>query len=413
MPSTSRRSLLRGAALGSLLAGLPRGLRLGFAGTAQAATSSKVLIFCLLRGGMDGLNLVGPADDPNLNAVRPATLVLQSTGATPGFPLANGPSTNDWRLHPSAPELKAFYDAGQLAFVHASGIPAASRSHFQMQALAEAGVADPTLLNTSDGWIGRYAGAAGFAGGTFALVSADATLPNSMMGDPQAVSLPNPALFNLGSAFKSAYLNAAYQSAPGLVGGQGRTAIGAVEAFAQQSAGYTPPPAGTYQNDPFEAQLSVIAELLVLGVGLQVAEVEYDQVWDTHVYQQPRFAAAVATLSKGIGDFWNDISARANPSAVTMIVMSEFGRHVQSNANAGTDHGHGNAMLVLGGMVNGGRIYGQWPGLAPSVLDLGDVPVTTDSRAVLSEALAAWRGDLPSGLFPGLVSTPPLGLFHS
>jgi uncharacterized protein (DUF1501 family) len=410
---TSRRSLLRGAALGGLLAGLPRGLRLGFAGTAQAATQSQVLIFCLLRGGMDGLNLVGPADDPNLNAARPATLVLQATGADAGFPLANGPSSNDWRLHPSAPELDALYTAGNLAFVHATGIPDASRSHFQMQALAEAGVADPTLISSAGGWIGRYAEAASFAGGTFAAVSAEPALPNSMLDDPQALSLPNPAQFNLGSSLRATYLTSAYQSAPGIIGAQGRTAINAVGAFAQVNAGYTPPPAGTYQSDPFEDALSVIAELIVLDVGLQIAEVEYDQVWDTHFDQQPRFAAAVATFSKGLGDFYADIAKRANPNNVTVVVMSEFGRHVQSNASAGTDHGHGNVMLVLGGMVNGGRIYGQWPGLAPSVLDLGDVPVTTDSRSVLVEAMTTWRTDFPSGLFPDLTPTAPLGLFRS
>jgi uncharacterized protein (DUF1501 family) len=96
---------------------------------------------------------------------------------------------------------------------------------------------------------------------------------------------------------------------------------------------------------------------------------------------------------------------------ITIITISEFGRRVKSNANLGTDHGHGNVMIVAGGRVNGGRIYGDWRGLSPSVLDGGDVPVTTDSRQVLAEALSVLRGDLPAGLFPGLAASSPLGLF--
>ena len=149
--------------------------------------------------------------------------------------------------------------------------------------------------------------------------------------------------------------------------------------------------------------------MIKINAGLRVAEVEYTN-WDTHVNQQPRFTACASILSKGLGAFYNDIAAYANQ--VTVVVMSEFGRRVQSNANTGTDHGHGNVMMVLGGRVNGGRIYGNWLGLAPSVLDLGDVPVTTDYRSVLSEVLAGTRGAVPAAVFPKFKAAAPLGLMR-
>jgi uncharacterized protein (DUF1501 family) len=409
MSPLSRRSLLRGATLGTLLANLPPGVRLSFLNPAQSATaaSSNVLIFCLLRGGMDGLNLVCPADDADLIAARPAELRLATSGTGAGLPLANGPSGNDWRLHPSALDLKTLYDAGELAFVHAAGVPADSRSHFEMLAMIELGVIDTAFATT--GWIARYASGASFSNGTFAVVSVQPTPPNSLNGDAQAITLANPSQFTLGSADRTTFLQAAYATAPGVIGSQGRAAIAAVNTFSQANAAYTPPPSGTFDNNSFAAGLAMIAELIKLNIGLKVAEVEYSPGWDTHTNQDATFSSSVAGLSKGIGQFYNYIGGDAN--TVTMIAMSEFGRRVRSNSDLGTDHGHGGVMMVLGGGVNGGRIFGTWTGLADAALDLGDVPVNVDFRAVLGEVIASKRGDLPSGLFPGLAVTAPLGLF--
>jgi uncharacterized protein (DUF1501 family) len=93
--------------------------------------------------------------------------------------------------------------------------------------------------------------------------------------------------------------------------------------------------------------------------------------------------------------------------------MSEFGRRVKSNASGGTDHGHGNVMIVAGDGVKGGRIYGKWMGLSSSALNLGDVPVTTDFRSVLTEIVANRLGISSSTLFPGFTVPPQLGLFGS
>jgi uncharacterized protein (DUF1501 family) len=401
----SRRSLFKNASLGALVAASPAGLKMAFG----AASAAPTLLFLMLRGGMDGLNLVAPGDDKDLAAARPNTLYPNGAATIPGLPLAHGPTANDWRLHAAAPDLKKLYDAGQLAFIHAAGVPAASRSHFQMQAFIEHGVIDQLSLNNANGWIARYGNGSGLNTSNFALVSADSATPPSMSGASLAVSMPNPSQFNAGSAARTAFLQAAYQNASGILGSSGRTVLSSVATFAKASTGFAQP-TGAYGSDPLSKTLSVISEVIKLNVGLQVAEAEYSD-WDTHFNEASRFTNSVTILNAGISNFMKDMNATGHK--VTIVVMSEFGRRVKSNASGGTDHGHGNVMMVIGNAgVKGGRIYGKWLGLSPAVLDLGDVPVTTDYRDVLAQVISNSRGDLPSTLFPGFTpSVTPIGLF--
>ena len=182
--------------------------------------------------------------------------------------------------------------------------------------------------------------------------------------------------------------------------------LNGVAAFQAYNNGYVVPAA--YGTDTLSRGLSIAAELLKAGAGLQLGAFEYDN-WDTHVGQAGVFPNSVATISKALGAFWNDISAAGLKA--TVIVMSEFGRRIAGNASGGTDHGHGNAMMVLGPSVKGGRLYGSWPGLAPAQTDQGDLAVTIDSRQVLLEAINARRGDAPTGLFPAMIASTPLNLF--
>jgi len=99
---------------------------------------------------------------------------------------------------------------------------------------------------------------------------------------------------------------------------------------------------------------------------------------------------------------------------VTLVTMSEFGRTVAENGNRGTDHGHGNAMIVVGGGVRGDRVYGRWPGLSRDALyERRDLAVTTDFRDVFAEILTARMG-LSAGelaaVFPGHAPGTRLGL---
>lgn len=399
----SRRSVLTGA-LGATIASLPLGSRMVFAATG----SKEPIIWIMLRGGMDGLNLVSPVDDANLRAARSVGII-----PTTGFQLANGLTNQDWRLHPSAPELNALYKSGKLAIVHAAGMPFDSRSHFEMQQLTETGQLDLTKVVQLGGWLGRYALDTAVSG-TFAVGAYGiATPPTSINNDYAALDLASAGSYRLSSAVKQALLTRAYatpvspsSSIDVALTEQVRDLLSGVTTFAGINTGYVVP-AG-YGSDNLSTGLAIVAELLKARAGLQIGALEYDN-WDTHTSQASRFPPSVAIVSKALGAFWNDISAAGVKA--TVIVVSEFGRRIAGNASGGTDHGHGNAMLVLGSSVNGGRMYGNWPGLAPAQTDSGDVAITTDSRAVFLEAITKRRGDAPAGLFPSLANSAPLGIF--
>ena len=78
------------------------------------------------------------------------------------------------------------------------------------------------------------------------------------------------------------------------------------------------------------------------------------------------------------------------------------------NGTGGTDHGHANAMFVLGSNVKGGKVYGRWPGLENEQLNVGrDLALTTDFRQVLGEVVSRTLG--PGNLdlvFPGAGVSP-------
>ena len=155
-----------------------------------------------------------------------------------------------------------------------------------------------------------------------------------------------------------------------------------------------------------------------MQLGLRVATVDLGG-WDTHEYQGDSgggyLANKLAEVGTAMEAFFTDLSSVNGvdqTKRVTIVVQSEFGRSFQENASRGTDHGHGNIMLVAGGMVNGGEVYGEWPGLATEQLyDQRDLDITTDYRRVLSEILIRRQGNPNLGsIFPGYKDYAPLGI---
>jgi uncharacterized protein (DUF1501 family) len=143
--------------------------------------------------------------------------------------------------------------------------------------------------------------------------------------------------------------------------------------------------------------------------------------WDTHEYQGEGgggyFASRIGELASGLAAFYTDMSNDGgvdHNKRITVAVMSEFGRSFAQNESQGTDHGHGNVMLLMGGAVNGGKVYGKWPGLATNQLyDKRDLAITTDYRRVLSEILIRRMGNPQLGaIFPGYTGYAPLGILQ-
>jgi uncharacterized protein (DUF1501 family) len=173
-------------------------------------------------------------------------------------------------------------------------------------------------------------------------------------------------------------------------------------------AQYTPASGAEYPNSEFGNNMKQIAQLLKANLGVEAAFTDVSG-WDTHQNQgsvNGQLSNRLRDFSDSIAAFWRDLGDSAGN--VTLVTMSEFGRTARENGTGGTDHGHANAMFVLGGEVKGGKVYGKWPGLDNDQLNEGrDLALTTDFREVLGEVVSRTLG--ASNLevvFPGARLTP-------
>jgi uncharacterized protein (DUF1501 family) len=415
--SLTRRDLLRLAGA-SGVATLP-GLR-GLAFAAGPAAPA-ILIVVHLRGGCDALNLVSPADAPPFIAARPPELRVLAEGPDAGHALKQGPDPAiDFRLHTAAAPLAELYGQGQLAFVHAVGVPDANRSHFVATDMIEHGVGrTASLTRIGSGWLARYLQSAGSQGEAACAAGA---VSGEYAGDADTVAVPNlDGGFGLpGGKESEAVLSALYEGARGPVGSMARRTLAAVQKIDRRLARdarskvlpYRPPGRNYDAAGPFGAALRTAAQLVKMEIGLSAVSLDIGG-WDTHENQPGRFKNAVMQLARGLATFWDDMAAYHD--RLLLVTVSEFGRRFRSNKSNGTDHGRAGLMAVLGGRVNGGRILGSWPGLDSARLEEGvDLAVTTDYRLVLSEILAAHGGrKLAPQIFPDYRPTAPLGLLRT
>jgi uncharacterized protein (DUF1501 family) len=156
---------------------------------------------------------------------------------------------------------------------------------------------------------------------------------------------------------------------------------------------YRPANGASYPRSPFGQAMQEIARLAKSDVGLEIAFAESTQ-WDHHVNE----GAATGQIANRLDDFSRGIAALAQDlgdrmADTVVLTMSEFGRAVAENGSRGTDHGHGNALFVIGGAVKGGQVYGKWPGLGVNDRFEGrDLAVTTDFRDVFGEIMTRHLG---------------------
>lgn len=350
--------------------------------------SARRLVFVILRGGLDGLTAAPAVGDPDFAAARGAL------GVFPGAPL---PLDGPFALHPLLPELHAMYGRGELALLHATGLPYRERSHFDAQQVLESGGTRPHEFAT--GWLGRALQAAGSARPR--AVALETAVPLVLRG-ADAVDTWAPSVLPEPAPDLVTRLEQLYRTDPALAQALRRARMlredGATVAMDRPAAG-----------GPRNAAV-VLAQRAAdfLQRGSQVAVLELGG-WDSHANQATPNGATSANLRRldaMLAALREGLLPEGTWGRTAVLVATEFGREVQVNGTLGTDHGSGGAAFVLGGAVRGGRVIADWPGLARKDRFEGrDLRVTTDLRAVMRTLLAAQlqlpRAALDASVLPG------------
>jgi len=400
----TRRYFIRASAIAAVGLGAAPSWLLRAA--AQGESRRKILVAVFQRGAADGLNIVVPFFEKRYFELRPSIAV---PAPAPGK--NNGAIDLDGRfgLHPSLQLLKPFWDSGLLAIVHASGSPDPNRSHFEAQDYMESGTPGTVA---EDGWLNRALPPATPNTSPVRAIAAGAKMPRTLRGNRGAVVVNDLEQFKVRNPNVAAIIEDLYATTTDAqLMAQGKGTFEAVKMIQSVERRPYTPVNGAQYNGELGRGLQQIARLIKAGVGVEAAFADVDG-WDHHTNETPQLTGLLQQFGASLSAFVHDMGDRMED--IVLVTMSEFGRTVQEDGNGGTDHGHGNVMMVLGGPVRGGKVYGRWPGLEPEQLFEGrDLAVTTDFRDVLGELVSHHFGQKIDRVFPGYTPGEPLGLLKS
>ncbi len=400
----TRRLFMRGSAL--VMAGM--GAAPSWLARAAEATGGKkkILVAIFQRGAADGLNIVVPFADPNYYKLRPNIAV-----AVPGGQNGSIDLDGFFALHPGLKDLKPLWDKQQLAIIQATGSPDPSRSHFDAQDYMESGTPGKTM---EDGWLNRALTPAGPQTSPVRAVAAGAQLPRTLRGTRAAIAISDSQQYQMGNQNSAAILENMYATTTDpRLHNTGTDAFAALKIIRNMNQSFNQQLNQQYnQGGELGRGLMQIAKLIKADVGVETAFAEMGG-WDHHGNEPGQMGNQLRQFGMALSAFCQDMGDKMED--IVLVTMSEFGRTAQENGNNGTDHGHGNVMMVLGGPVRGGKVYGKWPGLAPEQLNEGrDLAVTTDFRTVLGEIVAGHLGQKNlDPVFPGFKPGEPIGLLRS
>ena len=395
----TRRVFLKDSALAIFGVGaIPSWLtRSVYAGDVHGKRRKKILIAIFQRGAVDGLNMVVPFGEPRYYQLRPSIAIPKPDGA----PASAIDLDGFFGLHPSLASLKPMFDARHLAIVDAVGSPDPTRSHFDAQDYMESGT--PGLKATGDGWMNRALLKPVGPASPLRAVSLGSGLSRTLRGPNDAIAVNNLNDFQVKDQKSAATFESMYDhSHDTVLHGTGKETFSAVKIMQSiQKQRYTPANGAKYPGGKFGQNLQQIARLIKADVGIEVAFAEIGG-WDTHVNEANQLANNLTEFGQSLAALYQDLGDRMED--VTVVTMSEFGRTVRENGDRGTDHGHANVMFVMGGDIRGGKVYGDWPGLADDeqLYEGRDLNLTTDFRDVLGELVARHMGNRNlKAVFPG------------
>jgi len=357
-----------------------------------------VLVVVFLRGGADSLNMIIPHGDERYYEVRPRLAIPRPDDNSQ--PLKTLDLDGFFGIHPALSPLLPIFNAGQMKAVHGTGSPHDTRSHFEAMDFMERGT--PNSFSVTSGWVGRHLATVN-NGNTSPVrgVGWGTAIPTSLLTAPSTIAMKSIVDYHLNGDTQLAErlmrsLMSLYTVADAPLMASAQATQAAIEVIQQVDyATYIPQNNAEYPETDFALALRQTAALIRAQVGLEVACVDLGG-WDTHANQggaEGQQARLMTDLANGLAAFHQDLGM--DMSRVSMVVMSEFGRRVSENANFGTDHGHGGAVLVMGDNFDfTAPVLADWVGLNPDVLaDNEDLAITIDYRDILGELLMKRLGN--------------------
>lgn len=406
----SRRKFIQGSSATLTLAGT--GISLGFAPKALAAGATKnCMVLLFFRGGMDALNLLVPRNGVNRSEYESKRPNIQIP--TDRLLNLNGP----FGVPDTCTGLKSLYDTGDLAFVHSVGMPdgLSSRSHFDSMTMFEMGTPGNTAVES--GWLARHLHSNPALPGSAVIASmAPGTNPESLIGDTNLMSIDSADTENFhpnGGRYSEEHMSALRQ----IHGGDTPLAramqgtLNNVDILTELSLEIP----GYYPNETLAQDLALIAQVIKADLGLHIATVDFGG-WDTHQGMgdlgNGYFVDRLGEVSAAIAAFFQDLGNAGLKDRVVLATQTEFGRRVRENGNKGTDHGSGQVMMLAGGNINGGQVFGRFPGIRNDELYYNaDLRPTTDFRQPLGELIRGHLGNPNvSTVFPGWTEAISMGL---
>ena len=406
----TRRKFLKGT--GAMLSIAGTGLSIGFTPRSFAGQSNEnALVMLFFRGGMDGLNFLLPLTGVNrteYESKRPNIKIPNELALS-----LNG----DFGLPATCGHLHSLYQSGDMAMIHAVGMPVgqSSRSHFESTAMFEQGT--PGDTTGSSGWLARHL-LSSTNGGVIPAM-APGNPPESLTGNSDVMSMDSEdaSSFHPNSGrYQEEHLATLEKMFPG-DSALDKAMQGTINNInILTSLDLTIP--DIYPDESLAQDLGLIAQIIKADLGLQVATVDFGG-WDTHQNSGNNGAGyyvdRLGLVSAAIGAFFSDLASAGKKDRVILATQTDFGRRVRENGNRGTDHGSAQAMLVAGGNINGGKVFGTFPGIATGDLYLNnDLAVTTDFRRPLSDIVKNHLGntEIPT-IFPGYTGDSDMGLIRN
>ncbi|WP_299184127.1 DUF1501 domain-containing protein [uncultured Aquimarina sp.] len=375
-----RRNFIKQSSLASGLLFVPNFLR-SFESVSPELLSNRKLVVIQLSGGNDGLNTIVPYTNDIYYQSRPKLSIPSSRLLK---------LTDDLGFNSALKPLKQLYNEGYLSIINNVGFPNPVRSHFRASDIWHTASSREEKLNT--GWLGRYI--ENYGEMPYSGIEIDDSLSLILKGNSMnGIATKNPAVLfkNMNTPYFDKVLNS--QTSQHLsehnLGYLYKTMIEAKSSakyIFDQTKIYSS--SVEYQNNPFAKQLKTTAQFINSGIKSQVFYVSMGG-FDTHANQINRQEKLLEIYAQAMSTFISDLEEKDTFKDTLILTFSEFGRRLEQNAAAGTDHGAANNVFVLGKNLKVPGFYNDGPNLEN--LDKNrDIKFTIDFREIYATILQKW-----------------------